>query len=334
MISTEAGRRRPSDLEERAKAMDAVKAKLSVILDYVPVQRPVIYLDYPLHLNIGDLLIWLGAEAFFHTHGHRIVGRGICTKIRGDLRRRVTPETTIVLHGGGNFGDLYPVHQRFRERVVEAFPDNKIVLLPQTIHFGDEAAAAASARIFNGHRDVTMFVRDLPSLAFAERFLDMPILLAPDTAHQLWGSLGNPNEMGTGALGLIRKDIEATAAGADLLRPGEPQVDWIDLSSVWRRKLHAALRRLHVLQDMVDHELGGASLWRAYCRQLCDRMAAIFSAHETIVTNRLHACILGALLCREVRYFDNSYGKVGAYADVWMAGMPGIRPISAVSAFA
>ncbi|MDI5788788.1 hypothetical protein PO124_11350 [Bacillus licheniformis] len=42
------------------------------------------------------------------------------------------------LSGGGNFGDLYPHFQQFRERVVEHYPDNRIVILPQSIYYEHE----------------------------------------------------------------------------------------------------------------------------------------------------------------------------------------------------
>lgn len=41
----------------------------------------------------------------------------------------------ILLHGGGNFGDIYGSSQKFRKDVIELYPDNKIIILPQTIYF-------------------------------------------------------------------------------------------------------------------------------------------------------------------------------------------------------
>ncbi len=300
--------------------MAALKARLDVITTYIPPDKPLIYLDYPLHLNIGDLLIWLGAEDFLARHRYRIEGRDPGPGLRRDLRRRITPDTTIVMHGGGNFGDLYPVHQRFRERVAEAFPDNKLILLPQTVHFDDIENAITTARIFNRHRDITFFVRDEPSRDFVAKHFGAPIEIVPDMAHQLWGTIGDPSADGSGTLKLIRQDIEATEP---LVTFGH-QVDWIDLIPWRQRKLHRLVRALHTLEGGVGHTLGGADVWQSFCRTLCSRMAAYFGEHRVIVTNRLHACILGALLEREVRFFDNSYGKLGAYTDAWMADLANV----------
>ncbi len=53
----------------------------------------------------------------------------------------------------------------------------------------------------------------------------------------------------------------------------------------------------------------------------------MLSRPRVIYTNRLHAMLLGLLLGREVRWFDNSYGKLGAYAETWLANHPDLAPV-------
>ncbi|UIF89512.1 polysaccharide pyruvyl transferase family protein (plasmid) [Cupriavidus necator] len=53
----------------------------------------------------------------------------------GTVEGIIEGSTTIVFHGGGNLGDLYPLHDNFRKLVIKRYPNNKIVILPQTIHF-------------------------------------------------------------------------------------------------------------------------------------------------------------------------------------------------------
>ena len=66
--------------------MAALKARLAVIATYIPPDKPLIYLDYPLHLNIGDLLIWLGAEDFLASRRYRIIGRRSAGSVVGSNR--------------------------------------------------------------------------------------------------------------------------------------------------------------------------------------------------------------------------------------------------------
>ena len=54
---------------------------------------------------------------------------------------------TILLSGGGNFGDLYESHQEIREDVIANFPANRIIQLPQSISFhAGEALQSARGR--------------------------------------------------------------------------------------------------------------------------------------------------------------------------------------------
>jgi pyruvyl transferase EpsO len=46
-----------------------------------------------------------------------------------------------------------------------------------------------------------------------------------------------------------------------------------------------------------------------------------FSRYQTVYTDRLHAMLLGLLLERKVCAFDNSYGKLSSYRDMWLSGM-------------
>ena len=45
----------------------------------------------------------------------------------------------ILMPGGGNFGDLYTLYNEFRLKVIEDFPDNRIVMPPQQAAFLSDA---------------------------------------------------------------------------------------------------------------------------------------------------------------------------------------------------
>lgn len=72
-------------------SMISLKQKLSGLLDVIPKQSEIIYADYPLYGNVGDLFIMKGTEAFFKEHGIRVrkrwnpdnfpIGRKLALKI-------------------------------------------------------------------------------------------------------------------------------------------------------------------------------------------------------------------------------------------------------------
>ena len=92
---------------------------------------PVIDNDYvllglPYYDNVGDVLIWEGTENFLRTLSHKCLKRAsIDTFDFGILDSNVI----ILLQGGGNFGDIWIEHQAFRLKIIEKYPQNKIVIL-------------------------------------------------------------------------------------------------------------------------------------------------------------------------------------------------------------
>lgn len=109
--------------------------------------------DFPNHPNVGDSAIWLGEETYLE----KKLGRApsyVCTYdtwSKEDFEKAV-PVGPILIHGGGNFGDLWPSHQEFRLKLLSEFPDRQIIQLPQTIHFSSTASLKQAADIINSHK--------------------------------------------------------------------------------------------------------------------------------------------------------------------------------------
>ena len=94
--------------------------------------KKVAYLDLPFHYNVGDLLIYLGTEQFIKNHGIDVRYRAFSKFLN---HKRLNACDVILLHGGGNFGDIYFNHQKFREKIIERYANKRIVILPSTIHY-------------------------------------------------------------------------------------------------------------------------------------------------------------------------------------------------------
>lgn len=303
------------DVDQRT-SMDELKARLSGLLQFLPVDRPLVYLDYPVHLNFGDLLILRGTEQFFSDCGHTVTARAAYMNFTASRQRHVTRDAIIVMHGGGNFGDLYPVHQRFREQVVRQFPNNRIVILPQSVYFSSPAAQEQSAEVFRAHQDVVLCLRDHASIHRVGRRFTANTVLMPDMAQQLWqGPDGHSHSTGR-TLELMRRDLEmsqdqnAPGLGAD-------SRDWLDFIPRWSCRIYGRILALHELEGRYGHRLAAQPLWYEYCRRLHAHMEQQFRDYDRVVTSRLHGMIFAALLGKPVQYVDNTYGKLTGYAETW-----------------
>jgi pyruvyl transferase EpsO len=314
-----------------AEVMDELKGKLASIVDVIARNRPIIYLDYPMHGNVGDLLIHAGTDRFFTANGYELIGyfsiHEFCLTHRPgkplvffkDSVRRlddlVKTGATIVFHGGGNLGDLYRDYQMFRELVIARYPDAPIVIMPQSVHFEDAANRAATAKIFAAHPQLYIFARDQESLEFARNDCGCPASLMPDMAHALWGSLPRHAGSESRLLNFRRRDKEAVANPAST----GATFDWDDLVSVFDRGMIRLLRKTQSIEFPSRHIVPNHVLWGWYRDHLLRRSVKLVGSYGRLATNRLHGMILGALLDMPVTCEDNSYGKVSRYYGEWFA---------------
>lgn len=282
-------------------------------------EGPVALVDYPDHANVGDSAIWLGETAWLR---RRNLAPAYVSTIRAhdhDALAAALPEGPILLHGGGNFGTLWPAHQDFRLAMLERFPDRPIVQLPQSIHFDDAAAIADCARAIARHKRFTLCVRDVPSLDFARRHFPCETLLVPDMAFAIGPLRRRPATVDS--LWLLRTDHEK--AGASEAPPPAAQTgDWLedDRAALCRTALGT---RLLTLMDTPD-----AARVRRYERRARSRVQrgiAQLSQGRVVVTDRLHGHILSTLLGIPHVALDNSYRKIGNFIDAWTGGVDILR---------
>jgi exopolysaccharide biosynthesis predicted pyruvyltransferase EpsI len=283
--------------------------------------KKVIYIDYPVHHNIGDLLIYLGALRLLKQQGIEIVSRisalNCDKKAIAKIINKYDGKVSIVFHGGGNLGDLYALHQQCRLQVISAFPVTNTVVFPQTVFYQDQKQLDKDAIVFSKHSDITLFVRDEKSLALAQKLCGKAFL-CPDTAHRLWEKdrfLGINKTTGEGTLIFRRRDIESEQLNNDAF-------DWEDIISKGDNRFKQRLRRFITMDK--SSLLGGifAMLWERHCLKLCRRAAEEFNKYESIETDRLHGHILSCLLSHNNIVLDNSYGKNSTYIKQWTEKSP------------
>lgn len=283
--------------------------------------------DFPMHSNVGDLAIWAGELTVLRQTGIRVVFTcDVYGYRRERLRAALGPDGPILLHGGGNFGDLWPGFQRFRERVIDDFPDRRIIQLPQTIHFDSEDAAGRTGRVLARHGGVTLLVRDERSRRTARDWLGIDASVCPDSAFALL-----PGPMGPAVrptVWLRRTDHERAPCAAGPCRSDVGPVDWPDNPGF------ALLRHAGRLQGRVTGRVPGVGVVvDVGLRRLYESVATrrfqlglrMIAAGRVLVTDRLHAHILACLIGRPNIVVDNSYGKLSAFVERWTYGSPLVR---------
>jgi pyruvyl transferase EpsO len=279
----------------------------------------VVYVDIPVHDNIGDLLIMHGTFSFFKKN--KINVSDVFSAINVDFKK-ITADSVIVFHGGGNFGDLYHLHQNCREEIVKKYPNNRIIVLPQTIYFKDEDALKKSVSVFASHKDLHICVRDLNSLKLAKG-MTPNLYLLPDMAHQLYPiqqSLSDERPVSTQKILYIsRVDVEKVdfEAGFSFDR----KVDWVDLTTPYSQNIEFHVKyqyrtRHNALLRWLN-KVYFVNSWVKFSYLLTEQAIQLLTDYDLIYTDRLHGHILACLLNKPNIVIDNSYGKNSSYVNLW-----------------
>lgn len=307
------------------KILISLKQELKKIVELIN-KEDAFYFDYPMHLNVGDLLIYAGTEAFFKEYNINIrLRRCLQTFDINEVKKNITKNTTIICHGGGNLGDLYPLLQKLREELVINFPNNRIILLPQTGYFSNQDEMKKSAAIFSAHKDCHLFARDLPTLELLKNFSDK-VILCPDMAHQLYGEFPLKNKVESSEknkLYFLRKDIEASQLEKNIestLSASAVVKDWDDIvtsNDIMYARIYSKLARISNISHLSIFKDKINDLWYKHTLNIIERARNEFMKYDLVVTSRLHGHIFSCLLGIPNQVCDNSYGKNLGYYNQW-----------------
>lgn len=327
--------RRPPTLSDQdaAQLADIRQRTETALRAVIPPGADVAILDAPNQLNVGDSLIWLGELAYLKRLGHRI--RYVADRKTYDaaaLRRALPPGGVVLLHGGGNLGDLWLGHQLFRERVVQELADYRLVQLPQSIYFKDADRARLADEVLGGHPDLHVLVRDPLSVArMAEQLPSVRFSHCPDMALGWDPPRRRRIPITTDVLVLARADKEASSglaeAAATWSSVGRVRLtDWKS-EGVWSAawKLCRATTRGFDLYGRARRRVpilpaGLVDRWFGHVITMMGRVnfygaERLYRPSSHIVVDRLHAHVLAVLMDKHHSVLDNNYRKVSSIFD-------------------
>lgn len=282
-------------------------------------RRRVALVDFPNHPNVGDSAIWLGEVELLRQLGIAPVYTcDTLTYSRSGLARALGSDGVILLHGGGNLGDVWPHHQALRERVVRDFSDRPIIQLPQSIQFHSEEGLARAREAFDAHPDLTLLCRDRYSLDFAREHFRCRSELAPDSAFML-DLRPLRGEADHDVMYLARSDVEKGDDQAHLEDLSVLRCDWLEEPRTPLIRLSDALSRQLVRRPSLDPLLRRpvSATYTPMAWQRVRRGCALLSRGRVVVTDRLHAHILSLLMGIPHVFMDNNYGKNRRFFEVW-----------------
>lgn len=185
--------------------------------------KKIFLLGTPQHGNLGDhAIVWGEMKILRDTFPDREIIEIPYDYLTGEfgellfglgVEKYIRRTELIAYHGGGNLGNLWVNEEQLRRRIIEKFPDNKIVIFPQSIYFTEDdngrGELTTSQKIYNTHRNLHLMTRDENSFAFAKNFFPkVNNYLLPDAATVLQGVTDDLDDERAGVLFILRSDKE------------------------------------------------------------------------------------------------------------------------------
>jgi pyruvyl transferase EpsI len=259
----------------------------------------------PTHGNLGDHAIAAAQIKFLNDSfpGYRIIEVPMqIWKLQNKTMRRYMKETDILtILGGGWLGTLWFHNELTVRDIIKAYPDNKIVIFPQTVFYEENENGnrerAKGAGFYSAHDKLVFCLRDKASydLVSGNGFISnhASCLFAPDMALYL-----NESERDNGRDGVLlcfRRDREKTLSENDAL--------------VILRYLHAHGVKYRYSSSKLNKEVPIAQRAPAL-----EAKYEEFSKARLVITDRLHCMIFAAITGTPCVAMDNLSGKVkGVY---------------------
>lgn len=288
--------------------------------------KDIILLDVPLFINIGDTLIWEGTRQFLNSHNIRSL-----EEIPFDDFdfRKLPIDTVLLLSGGGDFGDLYPIYNSFRRKVVRAYPNNRIIVLPQSIHYNDIRELGKDILTFNSHNNLLIIGRDEISYDFILNNFKCETLLLPDMAFCINLSWINSLKKESLKFGLFLKRTDDELNKHYNYEEFVPSFcethDWPTVENNQHLFPNIFLKFIYHLSFNKKSKF---KMWYGINHFRLNRIklgVQFVSQYSIIYTTRLHVAILCMLLGKQIVIFDNNYGKNSSFYNTWLKDLNGIK---------
>ena len=223
------------------------------------------------------------------------------------LKKYIRKRDLIILTGGGNFGNIYPVASKIKEEVIQLWKNNCKIVFPQTIFYTNDAegkeAISADQKLYTRAHNIVLFTRDYSSYIFAQGHFSCESYLVPDIV--LSSDYFQGKERKPQILMCFRKDKEKV------------------LTDEERCKLERMCADSDVSVEYTDLQLD-CHYDRKNQRQIIDQKINLWRESSLVVTDRLHGMIFAAITGTPCVAFGNFNHKVRETYE-WIQYLPYIK---------
>lgn len=270
----------------------------------------------PEHGNLGDSAIVIAMRAFFRNLG--VPDNGIVEHLPGNfhtisplLRFSIRRQCILCSPGGGNMGDEYDWEECYRHAFVNAFPNNPIIIFPQTLYYTNSEKGTflknRSIEVYNDHLRLCICARERPSFEQMQNlYRNSTIVLTPDIVLAATReTFGVSDQLRQGALLCMRSDREKSVPHEVI----SAMENWLDSKGF----------QYQYVDTVINEHITPSNRFQYVSQKLNE-----FAAAKLIITDRLHGMIFSALTETPCIVFKNYNHKVFETYK-WLKGCPYIK---------
>ena len=284
-------------------------------------RRRIFLLDSPHYGNIGDQAIAYAIQKFAHTYFDDYsfvdIQQEELPHYIDELKKCIMPEDIIFMVGGGNMGNIYKIYEATRRIVFREFPDNKIVVFPQTMEYTKDIFGKLSKRrsrkIYNNHNSLLILAREEISYKNIQSLYPCcKVVLCPDIVLSLDGIISSTERNGIGVC--LRHDCERRLTDEDR----EEILKSVAMTNKSIREITTITDTKYITSNMRE----GLVLSKIEEISKC----------ELLITDRLHAMIFAAVSKTPCIAFNNTNRKIeGVYK--WISNRNYIKMVNGLDEF-
>lgn len=262
----------------------------------------------PLHKNIGDHFITVSERKFLNNLNIDLpvfeVPNEMFFRNREFLKKSIYENDIIIITGGGFIGNIWEGEEQALESILENFPDNKIIIFPQTIYFDKNKSSYKTSLekckyVLEHHKNLVVFVRERNSYNFIKTNMkNVNVKLVPDIALS-YPKIKNIDKK-YNCIGLcLRNDVEM----------GKNKKVIEKIKQILKNNNMSILKTDTIAKSRV---------FESDREQQCLNKIKEFAQYRIVVTDRLHGMIFSYLGCTPCIVLDNKTNKVSGVYNEWL----------------
>lgn len=275
-------------------------------------KRYIIIFGSPIHGNLGDHAISCAERAFIEKHfsecGIIEISSLSYLYAPDKYQKVIRTDDILLITGGGFLGDLWENEDRFVKNVIQSFPNNSVIIMPQSVFFCDEKKLLETRIFLKDYPNLFLFAREANSFQlFCELYDKKRVFLVPDAVLSLERNT-DLHSLRKGVLLCFRKDKEKTMRS--------------DLENLICEELRSKSMKFKYI-DTVEMGIISFKSRNKYLNKKLDS----FSNAQLVITDRLHGMIFSIITHTPCIAIDNLSRKISGVYE-WIKELPYVRIIN------